>query len=306
LWEAETGTLLDTFEGQGGMVSAVAFIPESNLIATTSHEGGTVFWDPETGEMVTEMNPTPYPTYSMAASPDGGSMVVGTEGRRRTYLLGTDGSGRDHATRLLYGGQVSLKIGFFAAIGSLTIGIVIGVIAGYFGGVLDDVIIWLITTLNSIPQLFLLLIISAMLAPNETSLILVLVFLGWTGATRIMRGETIALREREFIVAARAIGASNARIMFVHIAPNVISLLLIVMTQAVGGLILTESSLSFLGFGVKAPTPTWGNMLSGGLEMLRIAPHLVFIPGLLISVTVLCLYIIGDGLRDAFDPRLSD
>lgn len=229
-------------------------------------------------------------------------LPLGAEG----HILGTDELGRDHLARLLYGGRVSLGIGFSAAIMALSIGIIVGVVTGYYGGLLDDIIIWFITTINSIPQLFLLLILSALLAPGPTSLVLVLGGLGWTGATRIVRGETFSLKQQEFVIAARAVGASDLRIMFVHIVPNIISLLVISLALSIGGLILTESALSFLGFGVRAPTPTWGNMLSGGLEMVRRAPHLLIAPGLLISITVLCLYIIGDGLRDAFDPKQAD
>lgn len=222
------------------------------------------------------------------------------------HILGTDDLGRDHLARLLYGGRVSLGIAFFAATLALIIGVTIGVITGYYGGIIDDFVIWFITTLDSIPSLFLLLIISAVLSPGPLSLVLILAFLGWIGSTRIVRGETFSLRERDFTLAARAMGASDWRIMFVHIVPNVVSLLIISLTSAIGGLILTESALSFLGFGVKAPTPSWGNMLSGGIDLLRRAPHLIFIPGFLISLTVFCLYLIGDGLRDAFDPRIAD
>lgn len=222
------------------------------------------------------------------------------------HILGTDEAGRDHLARLLYGGQVSLAIGFSAAFLSLAIGVSMGAVMGYFGGIIDDLMIWFITTLNSIPTLFLLLMINALLSPGPVSLILVLSFLGWTGTARLVRGETISLKEREYALAAQAIGASPWRIMFAHIVPNIFSLLIITLAGAIGGLILTESGLSFLGFGVKPPTPTWGNMLSGGLDLLRRAPYLVIAPGLLITVTVLCLYIIGDGLRDAFDPRIED
>jgi peptide/nickel transport system permease protein len=222
------------------------------------------------------------------------------------HILGTDELGRDHLARLLYGGQVSLGIAFSAAVLSLSIGVVIGVITGYYGGIVDDVVIWVITTLNSIPSIFLLLIVSALLSPGPLSLVLVLSFLGWTGGTRLIRGETFALRERDYILAARALGASDVRIMFQHIMPNAISLVIVSLAQGIGGLILAESGLSFLGFGIKPPTPSWGNMLSAGLDLLRFAPHLVIAPGLLIAITVLCLYIIGDGLRDAFDPRIED
>ncbi|MEM6527284.1 MAG: ABC transporter permease, partial [Chloroflexota bacterium] len=214
-------------------------------------------------------------------------LPIGTEG----HLLGTDELGRDHLARLLYGGRVSLTIGFSAAILSMTIGVAIGVTAGFYGGPLDDFIIWFVTTLNSLPQLFLLLMISAVLSPGPVSLILVLSFLGWTGEMRLMRGEALKLREREFTLAARSVGASDWRIMFIHIAPNAISLLLITLARSIGGIILAESSLSFLGFGIKPPVPSWGNMLSNGLELLRLAPHLVIAPGLLITITVLCLYV---------------
>ncbi|MBN1562607.1 MAG: ABC transporter permease subunit, partial [Anaerolineae bacterium] len=304
LWSID-GENLQTFTGHTDAVNSAVFSSDGMSVLTSSSDGTTLLWDIESGEITRTFDELNYPVHTALISPDEKTVVTGTEGRRRFYLLGTDGAGRDLATRLLVGGQVSLKIGFFSAIGSLSIGVVLGIAAGYWRGPFDDVVMWVITTLNSIPQLFLLLIISATLAPNDTSLILVLVFLGWTGATRLVRGETFSLREREFVMAARAVGASPLRIMFTHISPNVLSVLLIVLSRGIGNLILAESSLSFLGFGVKPPTPTWGNMLTGGLELLRNAPHLVFAPGLLISITVLCLYVIGDGLRDAFDPKLS-
>ena len=222
------------------------------------------------------------------------------------HVLGTDELGRDHLSRLLYGGRISLGIGVAAATLSLGIGIVVGVFAGFYGGLVDDLIIWFITTLNSIPGLYLLIIITALLSPTPLTLVLIFGILGWTGTTRLVRAEAYSIKEREYIIAARAMGASNGRIMFFHIVPNIFSLLIITLSQAIGGLILAESSLSFLGFGVQPPTPTWGNMLSGGLEYARRAPHLVYLPGLLITLTVFCLYLIGDGLRDAFDPKIAD
>lgn len=221
------------------------------------------------------------------------------------HILGTDDLGRDHLARLLYGGQVSLGIALTAALLSIGIGVAMGVVTGFYGGVVDDLIIWLITTINSIPSLFLLLIISAVLSPGPLGLILVLGLLGWTGTTRLVRGETLSLREREFVVSARALGASDRRIMFVHILPNLISIITIALAIDIGVLILIESGLSFLGFGIQPPIPSWGNMLTGAQTFMRRAPHLVFAPGLLILITVLCMYIIGDGIRDAFDPRME-
>lgn len=233
--------------------------------------------------------------------------TFGKPGEYEGHILGTDELGRDHLARLLYGGRVSLGIGFAAAALSLLIGVTLGVLTGFYGGAFDDLMIWFITTLNSIPQTMLLLTIASILDRGPTTLTLILAFLSWTGTMRLVRGETLSLREREFVVAARAIGASNVRIMFLHIVPNVISLVIITLAITIGGLILTESGLSFLGFGVPSSTaPSWGNMLNAGLELIRLAPHLVIFPGLMIGITVLCLYVVGDGLRDAFDPRIAD
>ncbi len=221
------------------------------------------------------------------------------------HLLGTDDLGRDHLARLLFGAQVSLGIATFSALLSLVIGVVAGVITGYFGGIVDDFVNWVITTLSSIPGLFLLLIIFAVFSPTPATIIITLGLLGWTGTARLVRGETLALREREFLVGARAIGASPWRIMASHIVPNVISVVVISLAIDIGGLILTEAALSFLGFGVRQPAASWGNMLTNAQEFFTKSVHLVVLPGLLITITVLCLYLVGDGLRDAFDPQLG-
>jgi peptide/nickel transport system permease protein len=226
-------------------------------------------------------------------------------------ILGTDDLGRDHLVRLLYGGRVSLTIAFFSAILSIIIGVSLGMITGYYGGIIDDVVNWFISTLTSIPSLFLLLIISALFIRTTTDsgvipLILVLGLLGWTGTTRLVRGETLSLREREYVVAARAMGANPLRIMFVHILPNLFSVIIITLMIDLGSLILAEATLSFLGLGVKPPEPTWGNMLQGARDYFNRGVHLVIMPGLLIFITVLCLYVIGDGLRDAFDPTAKE
>ncbi len=221
------------------------------------------------------------------------------------HLLGTDEKGRDVFSRLLYGTQVSLRIAFFAAILSLGIGVTLGMITGYYGGIVDDFLTWFITTLNSIPSLFLLLIIASILKPDSTTLIFVLGFLGWTGTMRLVRGESLSLKEREFIIAARAMGASSLRIMFQHILPNLISLVVVTLAIDVGGLILTEAALSFLNFGIAPPEPSLGNMLTRSSDYYRTAPHLVVIPGLVITIIVLCLFVIGDGVRDALDPTIN-
>ena len=220
------------------------------------------------------------------------------------YLLGSDELGRSQVVRLLYGGQVSLFVGFFAAAIQLTIGVSLGLIAGYKRGFIDDAITFFITVLNSIPTLFLLLIITALFSPSALTLIVILGLLGWAGITLFVRGQTFALREREFVTAARTVGASGFRIMTKHILPNVLPFIFILAAIDVGGIILVESALSYLGIGILPPTPSWGNMLSNAASYFNLAWWLVVSPGVMIFLTVLCLYLIGDGLRDALDPRL--
>ena len=220
------------------------------------------------------------------------------------YLLGTDELGRSAVVRLLYGGRVSLAVGFVAALVNLTIGVVLGLSAGYFRGVVDDLFTWFVTTLQSIPTLFLLLIIAAIWEPGPVTLTIIIGALFWTGISLYTRGQTFALREREFVIAARTIGARDRRIMFNHILPNILPLLFVLAAIDVGAIILAESALSFLGLGILPPKPTWGNMLTGAVGNLVRGPWLIYPPGAMIFLTVLCLYLIGDGLRDALDPRV--
>ena len=220
------------------------------------------------------------------------------------YMLGTDDIGRSAVVRLLYGGRVSLAVGFIAALASLTLGIFIGLAAGYFRGWVDDLITWFVTTLLSIPTLFLLLIIAAIWEPGPVTLTVIIGGLFWTGISLYVRGQTFALREREFVIAAKTIGARDRRIMFNHILPNILPLIFVLAAIDIGAIILTESALSFLGLGILPPTPTWGNMLTGATSNLVRGPWLIYPPGIMIFLTVLCLYLIGDGLRDALDPRV--
>ena len=243
-------------------------------------------------------------------APMGTVETVEEEGAEVTvyHVLGTDDLGRDHLARLAYGGRVTLGIAVVAAAISLTIGVSAGIIMGYYGGIVDDVLMWVITTLNSIPTLLLLIIIAAVFRPNATTFALVLGFLGWTGTTRLVRGETLSLREREFVIGARSMGANAFHIMLRHVAPNLISIVVITLAIDIGALMLTEAALSFLGLGVQPPVPTWGNMLSNSRQFYAEpnARHLVIFPGMLITISVLCLYVIGDGIRDAFDPQLTN
>lgn len=221
------------------------------------------------------------------------------------YLLGGDEIGRSQVVRLLYGGQVSLMVGFFAAFVNLTLGVTVGLTAGYLRGRVDDFFTWLITTLNSIPAIFLLLIIATLFQPSPITLVIVIGFIFWTGIGLFVRGQTFSLREREFVTAAKTIGASTPRIMIKHILPNVLPLIIILSAIDVGVVILAESALSYLGLGISPPTPSWGNMLTNAQQYFVRAWWLVIPPGFMIFLTVLCLYLVGDGLRDALDPRLK-
>lgn len=238
-----------------------------------------------------------------ATNPQNKFQPINSEG----HILGTDELGRDMLARLLYAGRVSLGISFSAAVCSILVGVTIGLLAGYYQGsrfgFIDDLIMWFVTTLNSIPTLMLLILIGAVFKPSVMTIILILTLISWSTTMRLVRGETLAQREREYIISARAIGAGARRIMFIHVLPNVFSVLIITLAIDIGTLILVESALSFLGVGVRPPTPSWGNMLTAAQASFRQAEHLSILPGLLIVTTVLCLYLIGDGLRDAFDPR---
>lgn len=218
-------------------------------------------------------------------------------------ILGTDALGRDQLVRLLYGGRVSLGVAYGASIMSMTIGLVVGMVAGYYGGMIDDLITWVVSTLSSIPFIFILILVAIIFTPSPEVLIILLGVLGWIGTCRLVRGEVLSLKEREFIVAARALGAPSFHILLRHMLPNLISLVIISLTIDAGSLILVESGLSYLGLGIRAPTPSWGNMLTESRKFFATAPFLVFWPGVMIVITVLCFFLVGDGLRDALDPR---
>ena len=219
------------------------------------------------------------------------------------HLLGTDEYGRDQLIRLMYGGRISLAIAYTASFMIIVIGVTLGLVAGYYGGVVDDAIMWVINTLSSMPPLFILLLVSALWAPEAEMLVVILALLGWFGTCRLVRGEVLSIKERDYVLAAKALGASDFRLLFSHILPNVLSIVIVTGTIIAGNLILLESGLSYLGLGVQPPTPTWGNMLTDARNFLVTGVHLIVYPGILIMITVLCFYLVGDGLRDALDPR---
>jgi peptide/nickel transport system permease protein len=222
------------------------------------------------------------------------------------HYLGTDELGRDVLTRAIYGGRVSLYIAFLTVFIALTIGTVVGAVAGYFGGSVDAILMRIVDIVYAIPGLFLLILIAVVFRPGVSGLALVIASLSWIGSSRLVRGEFLTLKERDFVDAAQVVGATNTRIIFRHVLPNAFSPVIVAATLALGNVILTETALSFLGMGVQPPTPSWGNMLTNAQQYLYTAPHLIIIPGIFIFVTVLAGNLMGNGLRDALDPRLRE
>ena len=222
----------------------------------------------------------------------------------RTHLLGTDELGRDLLSRMIYGSRVSLKVGIVAVGIAIMIGIVIGSLAGFYGGMIDAVLMRFVDIMLAFPTFFLILAVIAILEPNIFTIMAVIGVTGWMDVARLVRAEFLSLKERDFVESARALGVSNKRLIFRHILPNALSPVFVAATFGVAGAILTESGLSFLGLGVQPPDPSWGNILTSGKDNIEVAWWLSLYPGLAILVTVLSYNLIGEGLRDALDPRL--
>lgn len=220
------------------------------------------------------------------------------------HLFGTDELGRDVFTRMLFGAGISLKVGFVAVGIATLIGVLLGAVSGYYGGWVDIVVMRFVDIMLCFPSFFLILAVIAFLEPSIFNIMAVIGLTSWMGITRLVRAEFLSLKERDFVLAARAMGASAPRIIFIHILPNAMAPVLVSATLGIASAVLVESALSFLGIGVQPPTPSWGNILTQGQSTLGVAWWLSFYPGMAILVTVLGYNLLGEGIRDAIDPRL--
>jgi peptide/nickel transport system permease protein len=246
-------------------------------------------WDPTEIDIINRLKPPGW------REPDGS-----------LHILGTDTLGRDVFARLVYGSRVSLVVGLSAVLVAGTLGVFLGLIAGYFGGILDDIIMRIGDIQLAFPFILLAISILAVLGPGVDKLIIVLGISGWVTYGRLARSQVIYLREMEFVHAAKAIGARQGRIMARHVLPNLWGVVIVIASFAVASTIIAEASLSFLGLGVPPEVPTWGGMLSDSREYLEITPWLVIFPGLAISLTVLSINVLGDWIRDFLDPRMKN
>ncbi|HEU5315740.1 MAG TPA: ABC transporter permease [Chloroflexota bacterium] len=222
------------------------------------------------------------------------------------HLFGTDEYGRDYFIRLLYGGQISILMGIAVTVIVLLIAIPLGLVSGYQGGLVDDAFLWVVQVMNTVPILFVLILVATWIPPTPVSLAIIIGLVSWTGEARQARGLTLQIKRTDYVLAARALGARNTRIMFRHVMPNIVSLMIVLAAFQVIGGVLAEVGLSFLGLGIRPPLPSWGNMLTNSLTYVNKAPYLVVFPGLAVGLLVLCVYMLADGLRDAFDPRLKE
>jgi len=221
------------------------------------------------------------------------------------HWLGTDELGRDTWVRIMHGGRVSLTVGLVVGLSTVVLGGLIGILAGYVGGVLDNALMRFVDVLYTIPRIVLLLVLSKLAGPGLLNIIIILVALEWTNAARLARSAVLSFREQEFVVAAQCLGATRWRVMLRHLLPNSLAPLIVAATLDAGAAIRAETTLSFLGLGIQPPTPSWGNLLTNAATNIFIAPLQVFLPGLFIFFALMSFNLLGDALRDALDPRLS-
>lgn len=243
--------------------------------------------------------------YLVSFTPDAVDLDSLRQPPDKTHFLGTDSKGRDILSRIVSGARISLSVGIIAAALSLCIGIFFGLIAGYFGGKVDAFFSQVFDIFLAFPSLLLAIGISAVMPPGLSSAMLAITLVGWAGFARLVRGITLSLKEQTYVEASQALGATSTRILYRHILPNALPLILVAGSLRVGGFILLEAALSFLGLGVQPPTPTWGSMISLNRAYINSAPWMVIFPGLAISITVISFNILGDFLRDKLDPRMQ-
>lgn len=222
----------------------------------------------------------------------------------KEHFFGTDNLGRDYFTRALYGGRVSLTVGFFSMLVSVIVGTIYGTISGYIGGTIDNLMMRAVDIFMSVPSFLLIIIINSFLSPSMFTMVVIIGMFSWMGVARIVRAETMSLKERDFVLAAKNMGAGNMEIMLIHIIPNMIPSIIVAASISIARAILTESSLSFLGFGVKLPMSSWGSMLQNAQSQIMDVPTLAVFPGALILLTVLSFNVLGDVLRNALEPKM--
>jgi ABC-type dipeptide/oligopeptide/nickel transport system permease subunit len=222
------------------------------------------------------------------------------------FLLGTDTQGRDVLSRVLYGARLSLSVGVISQSVSVTLGVILGLLAGYYGRWVDALVMRLADITLAFPTLLLLIAVAAAVKPSLPVVFVVIGIVGWAGMARLVRSQVLVLRRSEFVLAAQALGAPDRRVLLRHLLPNVRTQVIIAATLGIAGAIMAEAALSFVGLGAQPPTPSWGAMVADGRDLLRVAPWITFAPGLAIGIAVLGFNLVGDGLREAYDPKLRD
>jgi peptide/nickel transport system permease protein len=247
----------------------------------------------------------PLNAYVLRKDPNAQALLATYRGPSLEHWLGTDEYGRDSAARVIQASRVSLTMGFLVAVMALSVGVALGLVAAFYGGWVDDLVSFVVNLFSITPTFYVLLILAAWVPPSLISLALLIAAFGWMGVTRQVRGVSLSIARREYVLAARALGATDRRIVVRHVLPNVSSIVTVVAGLEVAGAILAESGLSFVGLGIRPPTPSWGNMLTNSLQYVFRDPWLVVAPGAFIFVTILSIYLIADGLRDALDPHLK-